>query len=108
MLLQGSYDRFVIEIISEIDQITNILIYGAGASGNITYETITNDVKNRMSVHKSGTGSKYVKRKRFKRLLHTIKVENNMLLSGAIQIITYNPVLYSITIYSTCYTTAVK
>ena len=34
------------EIISEIDQITNILIYGAGASGNITYETITNDVKN--------------------------------------------------------------
>jgi putative endonuclease len=37
------------------------------------YTGITNDIKNRMSAHKKGTGSKYVKRKRFKRLLHTIK-----------------------------------
>lgn len=37
------------------------------------YTGITNDVENRMKVHKSGRGSKYVKNKKFKRLLHTIK-----------------------------------
>jgi len=37
------------------------------------YTGITNDVEKRMKVHKSGKGSKYVKQKKFKRLLHTIK-----------------------------------
>ncbi len=37
------------------------------------YTGITNDVEKRMEVHKSGKGSKYVRQKRFKRLLHTIK-----------------------------------
>lgn len=37
------------------------------------YTGITNDVEKRMSVHAAGKGSKYVARKRFRRLLYTIK-----------------------------------
>ena len=37
------------------------------------YTGITNNVDKRMETHKSGKGSKYVRQKRFKRLLHTIK-----------------------------------
>ncbi len=36
------------------------------------YTGITNDIKKRMKTHQSGKGSKYVAKKRFKRLLHTI------------------------------------
>lgn len=38
------------EIISEIKPPTNILIYGAGTSGTITYDAITSDVKNNIEV----------------------------------------------------------
>ncbi len=38
------------EIISEIKPITNVLIYGAGTSGNITYDAITSDVKSNIEV----------------------------------------------------------
>lgn len=37
------------------------------------YTGITNDIEKRMTAHRSGNGSRYVKRKRFKRLLHTIR-----------------------------------
>ena len=37
------------------------------------YTGITNDLEKRMNTHKSGKGSKYVKIKGFKRVLHTIK-----------------------------------
>lgn len=37
------------------------------------YIGITNDVVNRMKVHAAKKGSKYVAKKGFKRLLHTIK-----------------------------------
>jgi len=37
------------------------------------YTGITNNIDKRMSAHKSGQGSKYVKRKGFGRLLHTIQ-----------------------------------
>jgi len=40
------------------------------------YTGITNNLDNRMSAHKNGTGSKYVRRKRFKQLSHAIKVED--------------------------------
>ena len=40
------------------------------------YTGITTNVKKRMEVHKKGKGSKYVKRKRFKQVLHAIKVKN--------------------------------
>lgn len=42
------------------------------------YTGITNDVAKRMIVHKSGKGSKYVKTKRFNRLLYTIKVHDKI------------------------------
>ena len=38
------------EIISEIKPPINVLIYGAGTSGNITYDAITSDVKNNIEV----------------------------------------------------------
>ena len=38
------------EIISDIKSKSKVLIYGAGPSGNITYEAITNDVKNDFEV----------------------------------------------------------
>lgn len=37
------------------------------------YTGISNDVEKRMLVHKSGKGSKYVARKRFKQLLYSIQ-----------------------------------
>jgi putative endonuclease len=37
------------------------------------YTGITNNVEKRMKAHKSGSGSKYVKQKKFKQLLYTIK-----------------------------------
>ncbi len=37
------------------------------------YTGITNDITKRMATHKSGKGSKYVTRKRFKRLLYTLR-----------------------------------
>ncbi len=40
------------------------------------YTGITNDLEKRMKAHKAGTGSKYVKSKRFNRLLHAIELEN--------------------------------
>jgi putative endonuclease len=38
------------------------------------YTGITNDLKKRMLTHKSGKGSKYVRAKRFKKILHAIQV----------------------------------
>ncbi|MBT3323658.1 GIY-YIG nuclease family protein [archaeon] len=40
------------------------------------YTGISNNVEKRMEAHKKGTGSKYVKWKRFKQLLHTIQVKD--------------------------------
>ena len=37
------------------------------------YTGITNDIENRMKAHRTGKGSKYLKQKGFKRLLHTIR-----------------------------------
>lgn len=42
------------------------------------YTGITNDIDNRMKVHKSGKGSKYVASKKFKRLLYTIKAADKI------------------------------
>jgi len=38
------------------------------------YTGITNDLEKRMVAHKKGTGSKYVRSKRFKQILHAICV----------------------------------
>jgi putative endonuclease len=38
------------------------------------YTGITNDLKKRMLTHQSGKGSKYVRAKRFKQILHAIQV----------------------------------
>ena len=40
------------------------------------YTGITNNLEKRMIAHKKGTGSKYVKSRRFKELLHAIKIGN--------------------------------
>ena len=40
------------------------------------YTGITNDLKKRMDTHKSGKGSKYVKAKGFKQILHAIEVKD--------------------------------
>ena len=40
------------------------------------YTGITIDLEKRMKAHKEGSGSKYVKIKRFKQLLYSIKVED--------------------------------
>jgi len=40
------------------------------------YTGVTNDVNKRMEVHAEGKGSKYVRRKRFKKLLRLKKCEN--------------------------------
>ncbi|MBT3985132.1 GIY-YIG nuclease family protein [archaeon] len=40
------------------------------------YTGITNDLDKRMAAHKSGKGSKYVKWKRFHKLLHAIEVKD--------------------------------
>ena len=42
------------------------------------YTGITNDLDKRMATHKSGKGSKYVKMKGFKQLLHAIKVADKV------------------------------
>ena len=40
------------------------------------YTGITNDLDKRMLAHKKGAGSKYVRSKRFKQVLHVISVAN--------------------------------
>ena len=40
------------------------------------YTGITNDLEKRMLTHKSGKGSKYVRAKRFKKILHAISVRD--------------------------------
>ena len=40
------------------------------------YTGITNDLEKRMQAHKKGTGSKYVRAKRFKKILHAILVKD--------------------------------
>tara|TARA_Y100000310_G_scaffold145536_1_gene144884 strand:+ start:1816 stop:2070 length:255 start_codon:yes stop_codon:yes gene_type:complete len=40
------------------------------------YTGITNDLDKRMAAHKKGVGSKYVRWKRFGRLLHAIQVKD--------------------------------
>ena len=36
------------------------------------YTGITNDLERRMAAHKNGTGSKYVRSRRFKQILHAV------------------------------------
>ena len=40
------------------------------------YTGITNNLDKRMHAHKTGSGSKYVKRKGFKQILHAIQVKD--------------------------------
>ena len=40
------------------------------------YTGITNDLEKRMLTHKKGLGSKYVRAKRFKKILHAISVSD--------------------------------
>lgn len=40
------------------------------------YTGITNNVEKRMETHKSGKGAKYVRNKKFQRLLHVIRVDS--------------------------------
>ena len=40
------------------------------------YTGITNNLEKRMEAHKTGKGSKYVQRKRFRQLLHAIAVKD--------------------------------
>jgi putative endonuclease len=40
------------------------------------YIGITNNLEKRMLAHKKGTGSKYVRSKRFKQILHAIEVSD--------------------------------
>lgn len=40
------------------------------------YTGITNDLEKRMIAHKKGTGSKYVRAKKFKKILHAISMGN--------------------------------
>lgn len=48
-------------------------VYILECQDNSFYTGITNNLEKRMDSHKSGKGSKYVKIKGFKRLLHIIK-----------------------------------
>ena len=50
-------------------------VYILECQDNSLYTGITNDIEKRMATHKAGKGSKYVRAKRFKQLLHTISVE---------------------------------
>jgi len=49
------------------------LVYILECRDESLYTGITNDLDKRMAAHKAGTGSKYVKRKGFGRLLYTIQ-----------------------------------
>ncbi len=51
-------------------------VYLLECQNNSVYTGITNDLPKRMQAHKNGTGSKYVRAKGFKELLHVIKAEN--------------------------------
>ena len=42
------------------------------------YTGITNNLEKRMLAHKEGKGSKYVRAKRFKQILHAIKVADKI------------------------------
>ena len=48
-------------------------VYILECGDDSVYTGITNDVNKRMTAHKAGLGSKYVKARGFKQLLHTIK-----------------------------------
>ncbi len=48
-------------------------VYILECEDNSLYTGITNDLDKRMETHKKGKGSKYVARKKFRRVLHTIK-----------------------------------
>ena len=50
----------------------NWVVYLLECRDGSVYTGVTNDVSKRMNAHSSGKGSKYVSRKGFKRLLHTI------------------------------------
>ena len=51
-------------------------VYILECQDNSLYTGNTNNIDKRMEAHKKGTGSKYVKWKRFKELLHTIQVKD--------------------------------
>ncbi len=48
-------------------------VYLLECQDDSVYTGITNDVEKRMAAHRSGRGSKYVAKKRFRRLLYTIR-----------------------------------
>ena len=52
----------------------NWYVYLLECRDDSLYCGITNNVKQRMDTHKKGKGSKYVKRKGYKQLLHVVKV----------------------------------
>ncbi len=49
-------------------------VYILECRDNTLYTGITNNLEKRMATHKAGKGSKYVKARGFKKMLHTIKV----------------------------------
>lgn len=53
-------------------------VYLLECKDNSVYTGITNNVEKRMKAHKTGKGSKYVKSKRFKKLLYTINADNKI------------------------------
>ncbi|MFW5852670.1 MAG: GIY-YIG nuclease family protein [Nanoarchaeota archaeon] len=53
-------------------------VYILECSDESLYTGITNDIDKRMLAHKNGTGSKYVKRKGFQRILHAIQTKDKV------------------------------
>jgi putative endonuclease len=51
----------------------NWFVYLLLCGDDSIYTGISNDIEKRMKTHKQGKGSKYVARKRFKKLLYTIQ-----------------------------------
>ena len=56
--------------------VTKWYVYLLECCDDSLYTGITNDLKKRMETHKSGKGSKYVKAKKFKQILHAIEVKD--------------------------------
>ncbi len=53
-------------------------VYILECKDDSVYTGITTDLEKRMKVHESGKGSKYVKSKKFKRLLHAVRVTDKV------------------------------
>ena len=55
---------------------TNWFVYILECHDDSLYTGITNNLEKRMITHKKGIGSKYVRAKGFKQILHAISVED--------------------------------